>query len=69
MLTDPPRSLRQRERQLREAGFTKSEARELLREPPPKYVDVAAFRVKICYPERTPRAPTGGAGAEREGTN
>jgi hypothetical protein len=64
MPPDVPRSLRDRERQLREAGFTKSEAREILRQPPSKYPSLS-YTVSIRYPERrtTPEI-AGGAGKD-----
>jgi hypothetical protein len=63
-----PRSLRQRENQLRDAGFSKTQAREWLRRPPCKYGGplVGLNRaVMFTYIERVEVSDTaGGAGRE-----
>lgn len=66
MLTGPPRSIRQREADLRAVGFSKAEARQILRRPPPKYgypMNAVDFSVGFTYYERVEVSDTaGGAG-------
>lgn len=65
MFIGPPKSLRRREADLRDAGFSKSEARKILRRPPCKYgypMSGLNYAVTVTYIESIPTEGSGAAG-------